>query len=314
MLTGEARNGSGTQRTGAMPNASAAREAGAASDRSVAREAIAAPLPDLSQLQLPREIPVEKGHKTEWAGQIALMLSVIAFGMQLGRNWKVKKQEDISLKSWISAFFVDSAWGAYGLANELFTMVASNGLALLPRIYGIYQIMKGQAEDFRASLAWAVNEACKTLEKMAGKGYLVDSLIWAAAGDPLNTLAAAATMPAYLQFRKTMKEMKTAGISLGSQGLYTLASLFWGINGLLFGKGAVVASSLAGLYFYGAVSRAKYRQLKEDGQGVGRAIGQEAADTAKFAWEKGLKLLYWMTPMRPKQAAEQPLAVEIETD
>ena len=122
-------------------------------------QASAGKLPDISKLQLPQETPVEKGRKTEWAGEVALLLSAAAFGMQLGRNWKVKKQEDISLRAWITAFFVDSAWTTYGLASNLYTVALSNTLALLPRIYGIYQIVKGQSQDFKTSVAGALNEA-----------------------------------------------------------------------------------------------------------------------------------------------------------
>ncbi len=97
----------------------------------------------IPQIPLPREVPVQKDHKSEWAGQIALILSVAAFALQLGRNWKVKKQEDISLQAWIASFFVDSAWAVYGFASSISTIIVSNSLALLPRAYGIYQIIRG---------------------------------------------------------------------------------------------------------------------------------------------------------------------------
>ena len=134
--------------------------------------------------------------------------------------------------------------------------------------------------------------------------------MWVAVGDPLNTLAAAATMPAYLQFKKTVAEMRTGGISLGSQALYTLASVFWGINGFLFDKPAVVLSSLAGLFFFGAIAKAKARQLHKEGQSVGRVLAQEAADTARFTREKGLNLAHLAASVvgRNQAVRQEPVA------
>ena len=269
-------------------------------------QASAGQLPDISKIQLPQETPVQKDHTTEWAGGLAFLLSVGAFGMQLGRNWKVRKQEDISLRAWTTAFFVDSTWMAYGLLNDLYTVALSNGVALLPRAYGVYQLIKGQADDFKNSLARAANEILRAAEKMLVEGHLMESWVWVAVGDPLNTMAAAATMPAYLQFKKTVAEMKTEGISLGSQALYSLASAFWGINGFLFDKPAVAVSSLAGLFFYGYLARAKYRQLQAEGRPAGRELAQEAADTALFTKEKALKLVRWAGyRVGRKQAARQ---------
>ncbi len=250
------------------------------------QEAKLVQLPNLSKIPLPREVPVQKDHKSEWAGQIALLISVAAFGMQLGRNWKVKKQEDISLQAWITSFFVDSAWMVYGFASNISTIIVSNSLALVPRAYGIYQIIKGLSTDFKSALSLMRTEFYNAYEKIVRKNNMLDSWVWATVGDPINTLAVAATLPLYIQFRKTTKDLKTTGVSFGSQALYTLASVFWGINGYVFGKGVVVASCTAGLYFFGAVALAKYRDMKREGQKVGAVLAEETADTAMFVFDK----------------------------
>ncbi|VVB56515.1 Uncharacterised protein [uncultured archaeon] len=253
----------------------------------------------LSKLPLPHEAPVEKDRQSEWAGQIALLMSCLAFGMQLGRNWRMekagKKQEDISLRAWVTSFFVDAGWAAYGAGTRLYTVVASNCLALVPRGYGIYQILKGHASSIQAAYGMAGVEAARVGYKIIDKSGLANAWLYAAVGDPLNTLALAATMPPYLQFMKTMKDLKTEGISLGSQALYTLASVFWGLNGFLFEKWAIVASSMAGLLLYGSVAGAKYSQIRAAGGSVARMLAGEIADTFKFAWEKAGKVwrLIW---------------------
>ncbi|MDE1797856.1 MAG: hypothetical protein KGH63_00430 [Candidatus Micrarchaeota archaeon] len=248
--------------------------------------ALLAPTPLLAQIQLPAQPPTPKSSDSpsEWAGYIALGLSVIAFGAQLGRNHKVKLQKDISLESWGTALAMDGAWAVYGAATGLVSVAISNLAALLPRTYGVYQIARGHVATRRQAL-WRLaeeticfyGEAARRHQAFLAGGILAFSV------DPINTLAGAATLPALLQFGKTRQDMGTGGISIASQAGYFAASVFWGLNGLVFQRPIVVASSLVGALLTGQVLRYKRAQLKKDGTPLVPALREESADTLRFA-------------------------------
>lgn len=231
--------------------------------------------------------PSDSNAPSNWAAYAGIFLSAAGFGFQIARNWKVKKQNDVSMQSWLTWVGTDSAWAVYGYSSGMPVLGHANAAGVVIRAAAVYHLASGHASGFRSTLLYVAREATKLASNILQQGYAtLTNLTMAAIIDPLNTLIFVATVPALMQFQKTNRERQTAGLSLLSQVSYLIGNVFWGINGLLFERPAVVAASMVGFCLTWMVLRLKREQMRSDGHTPRAAVRQDITEAFHFLEHK----------------------------